>query len=160
MDEITLRWTKKQIHRNLWRVRFMDFEDLLQEAFLVWLTVEKKYPEVSSAHRCALYRTSFVNQIHDLSKRSHKEILSDFELFPEQRASFESIIIVKDLVASAPQGISDVFRVFGFDPQTGPERVPRRFQEESTVDFLRRVTKMDDVEERLLPWLEGAFQCV
>lgn len=56
-------WTAYQIKTNLWRFDSIDcFEDVMQDAKILWWSLEKKYPVVNQmAHFVALYKTSLKN---------------------------------------------------------------------------------------------------
>lgn len=65
-DPPTEGWVTKFINKNLWRVApDYDFEDLFQEALLVYVRVQKKYPEATNL--MPLFMRSFSNEINWLS---------------------------------------------------------------------------------------------
>ena len=71
MDAGVRGWTFNTIKQNYWRVaHYYEFEDLVQDSFIVWKRIVDRYPDVTDAkHRMALYKTAFRNHIHDLSKK-------------------------------------------------------------------------------------------
>jgi hypothetical protein len=69
-------WVFKTIKANYWRVsHYYEFEDLVQDSFIVWKRICDRYPDVKETkHRMALFKTAFRNHIHDLSKKRTKYI--------------------------------------------------------------------------------------
>lgn len=70
-------WTAKQIHKNLWRYDCLnEFQDLMQEARLLFFVLSKKYPIVNEAsHFFALYRTSLTNMFTDKARVMQKSVI-------------------------------------------------------------------------------------
>jgi hypothetical protein len=62
-------WIVNYLKANLWRVaRTMEFDDCLQEAHLVFLRVQRTYPDVvDPPHFMALFKTSWTRRFADLS---------------------------------------------------------------------------------------------
>lgn len=60
-------WVTKQIKRQKWRCdKIYDFEDLIQEGYLIFMKLVAKYPRVTEPQNfMALYKTAFTNFIHD-----------------------------------------------------------------------------------------------
>lgn len=70
MDSGARGWVFNTIQKNYWRVAgYYEFEDLIQDSFIVWRRVADRYPDVELKQRMALFKTSFNNHIHDLSKK-------------------------------------------------------------------------------------------
>jgi DNA-directed RNA polymerase specialized sigma24 family protein len=79
-------WAYNHIAKNKWRLEYInDFEDLLQDAYLVFLKVCDTYPRVvEPAHFMALYKTSLRNFLHDKSREyTRKRDLIDEEFNEE-----------------------------------------------------------------------------
>ena len=70
-------WTIKQIKKNLWRFdRSEDVHDIMQDARLLWVTLEKKYPIVNeSQHFFALYKTSLSRMFIDKARVQQKSVI-------------------------------------------------------------------------------------
>lgn len=62
-------WTRKYLRAHRWRVEWMyDIDDLLQEAYLVFMHVSDVYPRVVDPPAFfALYRRAITNKINDKS---------------------------------------------------------------------------------------------
>ena len=62
------------LRRNFWRLEAtMEYEDVLQEAYVVFLHVAKTYPDIKEAkHFMALFRTAWTNRVTDLSLQDSK----------------------------------------------------------------------------------------
>ncbi len=73
------RWTAHQIRLNKWRFDKADeFEDLMQEAFMVFMKVERAYPVLNNAsHFFALYKTALHRHFHDKTRKLQKQITTD-----------------------------------------------------------------------------------
>ena len=66
-------YTINFIKKNYWKVQSsMEFEDALQQAYLVFLTCIKKYKDVTQKHLMALYKRMLYNQFIDLAKVDSK----------------------------------------------------------------------------------------
>lgn len=78
-------YSKKTCSHHLWRVEHLgfEFEDLLQEAWIVYRTCREKYHYVTEPqHFMSLFMTSLSNRITDLSNKSAAEAdtFSEIEL--------------------------------------------------------------------------------
>lgn len=64
-------WTRNFVKRNLWRLQGqMDHMDLMQEGFVMYATIEDRYPEViEPRHFVALYKSAFRNCVYRLAER-------------------------------------------------------------------------------------------
>lgn len=67
-------WATNFIRKNQWRCdRLHDFDDLLQDAYLVFLKIQERYPRVvHPPHFMALYKRALSNQFHDMSRLRRK----------------------------------------------------------------------------------------
>lgn len=62
-------YTLNFIKKNYWKVRnSMEFEDVLQQAYSVFLTCVEKYKDVEQKHLMALYKRMLYNEFVDLAK--------------------------------------------------------------------------------------------
>lgn len=68
-DPVISGWAVNHLRTNYWRVAgHYEFEDMIQEAWLVFATCRDSYPHVNEArHFTSLFKTAFRNRIHDLS---------------------------------------------------------------------------------------------
>lgn len=68
------QWTKRTIAKHFWRVRGLcEPDDLLQDAWVLFLKLKQKYTTDGPAHFGKLFRTSFANHFHTLSsQRTHR----------------------------------------------------------------------------------------
>lgn len=62
-------WTVRWSSQHLWRVaEAMEWDDVMQEAYLVFLRCSNKYPVLDTPqHFMALYKRAWVNHFNDLS---------------------------------------------------------------------------------------------
>lgn len=70
-------WTANQVRKNLWRFdRAEDFDDIMQDARLLFCTLERKYPIVNeAAHFFALFKTSLLRMFIDKARVRHKSVI-------------------------------------------------------------------------------------
>ena len=66
-DDVPKKWAIKFIRHNQWRCdRIYGFDDLLQEAYLVFLKITEKYPRVNNPQNfMGLYKMALANWFHD-----------------------------------------------------------------------------------------------
>lgn len=71
-------WTSYQIRKNLWRFdKADDFDDVMQEAKLLFFTLGKKYPIVNeAAHFFALYKTSLSRMFIDKARLKQRSVIN------------------------------------------------------------------------------------
>jgi hypothetical protein len=64
------RWAAGFIKRNKWRIdRIYDFDDLMQEAYLIFMRISEKYPRVVEPKNfMGLFKVAFANWFHDRAK--------------------------------------------------------------------------------------------
>lgn len=123
-------WATNHVAANLWRVRRThDFDDLLQEAQLVFLRCAKRYPELDAPqHFMALFQRALTNKVHDLANAATKmsaevpeptapggapwegagELECDGELAVKLRQAPSEITQVLALFLNAPQELLDM----------------------------------------------------
>lgn len=70
-------WTSKQIRKNLWRFdRMEEYRDVMQDAKVLFFTLEKKYPIVNDMrHFFALYRTSLNRMFTDKARLKQRSVI-------------------------------------------------------------------------------------
>lgn len=80
-------WTVNYSRRHFWRVeRSMEFEDVMQEAYIVFLRCASKYPDVETPqHFMALYKMAWANELIELAKEDTKlrAMVSSTPITPE-----------------------------------------------------------------------------
>lgn len=71
----TKTWTIQFLKKNKWRCdRVHDQDDLLQDAYLTFLKISRKYPRVmEQAHFMTLYRRALWNEMHDRARYVHRK---------------------------------------------------------------------------------------
>ena len=61
------------LKRNFWRVEAtMEYEDVLQEAYIVFLRTSRKYSVAEAKHFMSLYKTAWANAFVDLANHDSK----------------------------------------------------------------------------------------
>lgn len=67
-------WLCKYVKKNLWKVGdYIDFEDLIQDGYILFIKLQKKYPDAEIKQFMALFKRSFSNYIYDLRKSNLRE---------------------------------------------------------------------------------------
>lgn len=69
MDRGARMWLYQTARKNFWRVsRWYDLDDLIQDGFIHYWRVTRKYPEAERPQIMSLFKTTYTNHIHDLAK--------------------------------------------------------------------------------------------
>jgi hypothetical protein len=81
-DDRFRNWAAKYITRNKWRCDPIDdFDDLLQDAYLVFRRVKASYPLVHEPkHLMALFKVAIVNEFNDKAKAKSKKESAEISL--------------------------------------------------------------------------------
>ncbi len=68
------KWSASFISKNQWRCeQINDFDDLMQEAYLVFVYVANSYPRVvNDRHFFALFKRAMINKMHDRACRKKR----------------------------------------------------------------------------------------
>lgn len=76
------KWARSYIWANRWRCDSIhDPDDLLQDAYLIFIKVSKAYPKViEAAHFMALFKTALRNQITDQARYVQRKRISHVEI--------------------------------------------------------------------------------
>lgn len=85
-------WTVKTIKKNLWRVApFLDFDDLYQNAFIIFMDCCERYSHVwKASHFMRLYMTCFRNHLNKESNKrtaNAQHAVSNSPLFDSEHSS-------------------------------------------------------------------------
>lgn len=115
-------WTVNFIRANLWRVEAtMDFDDCLQEAYLIFLRVQQRYPDLESAsHFMALYKTSYFNHFTTmtLADSRYREVMpASYSALPAEAQ--QSMVgetdnegVLATAIRQAPREVAMVLNLF------------------------------------------------
>lgn len=114
--------------KNLWRIqRTHTREDAMQEAWVVFLRVAEKYPDIAEPqHFMALFKTAWANKITDLSHKAtanrQEHSLSSTEddavpAFPDSVGSLDNDGLLSIMVKQAPREVLMVLNLFLNAPQ-------------------------------------------
>lgn len=135
-------WTVKYLRANYWRVdtTLYDFEDLLQEARMVYYKVVWKYPLVTEPkHMMALYKRSLSNYICDLSRykqrkdNCHQQLPVDALDLADALSEDNHEGYLNLLLDEAPEELKLILEAFG---------------DQSFLEELRKSTKRRTLEPR------------
>lgn len=148
--------------RNLWRVRpLYDIEDLMGEAYIVFLRIVRKYPRViDPPHFMSLFLSSWSRVLHSMASRRTKsasghvvpvprsrgadgEELDPLDLAATTIPSWQQDEIFRARVAEAPAPVQALIE--GLDRPGRPRRCARRANgtRETTNAYLCRIAKVD-----------------
>ena len=124
MDEGARRWMLKTARANFWRVAsWMEFEDLIQDGYMHYARLVARYHNVKNrAQIMSLFKTTFNNHFHDISKKRTKQIdVPVSDVMPDQQSAdifFElnggSEIDLSNLML-APQQVITALQALGAD---------------------------------------------
>ena len=81
MDASAHGWMVKQAVRHYWRIEsFMSIDDLLQDGRMHFIRISLRYPQVTDKPQVmAIFKRTFINHIHDLSKKKSKHSVEQVE---------------------------------------------------------------------------------
>lgn len=122
-------WTVNYTHPLFWRVEnIMEWKDVLQEAYIVFLRCQAKYPVMDTAqHFMSLYKTAWTRHFIDMTNTAtalrqmvpHKYDLDDGEdmVSAEPVGDTDNDGAVSILVAQAPEEVRRVITLMLNAPQ-------------------------------------------
>ena len=145
-DGVIQKWAASYIRRNQWRCDCIhSFEDLLQEAALIFTKLVKRYPNVTERkHFMALFKTSLKNAIHDHSRYVKRKRTFGVEVpFEEGRIVADNTYLTA-LLAEAPDEVKLALMLLDTEPEEVRKNLPQ--QRENLNMRLCRVAGLDDVD--------------
>lgn len=137
-------WTTNFIHKNQWRCDSLhEFEDLLQDAYLIYLKVCERYPRVVNPRNfMGLYKVTITNWMHDHSrymKRKrviHENTSSDVsELYADRIGDLTHEGQIAASLAAAPQEVTKALFVL----MNKPEQIRNNLKPENLNGRISRV---------------------
>ncbi len=144
-------WTHKFIRQNKWRCdRINGEEDLLQEAYLTFIKISEKYPNVvEPANFMSLYKRAVWNQMHDRARYLQRKRVLHAETSEDVSDLFEGRIgevtnhgHLNLLLAEAPPELRQALLVIVNNPET--LRDERRSKHRENLNMrLRRILGLD-----------------
>lgn len=109
-------YTVTSVNKSLWRFEGrLEREDLLQEAYLVFIKVRSKYANNVDNPKwfMSLYKTALANKLHDLSKGTKTTSLDSEYVEGEE---YSEGYLLK-LLEQAPEEVASVLALFTKAPQ-------------------------------------------
>jgi hypothetical protein len=102
MDASARGWLLKTSVRNYWRVAaWMELDDLIQDGYLHYQRLVNKYPDVTDKpHIMQLFKRTFTNHVHDLSKKRMRTPEQTFSATPHENSDNDGIL---DKAGSEPE---------------------------------------------------------
>lgn len=165
MDQGVRGWIYKTARENLWRVSgHIEFSDLVQDGFMFWHRICVRYPNVTETkHRMGLFKTSFTNHIHDLSKKkSRLDLVTESDLDTPIESMLEGedpgadpdlAFIIRELPPAIMRTLARCIE------SNSPFRLRLDHTRETTNERLCRFAGLDpskrDVQEAVLRYLNG-----
>jgi hypothetical protein len=144
-------WTLKFISKNKWRVDGIhDVDDLLNDAYLIFMKIKQKYPQVvDKPCFMGLYKRAITNWMHDHSryvrrKRAvHDETSVDAaDLFVGRIGEVSSDGYLMALLAEAPPEVRAALHILVTNPEVLRSR-SHNGRRENLNAKLRRILGMD-----------------
>lgn len=101
----------------------MEYEDLMQEAYVVFLKVQQKYPDVEKgAHFMCLFKTAWNNHFTDFTylDTKHRVLIRDSDMVTEEETSFIGALpgdlshsgMLMTAIRQAPSEVQSVVSIF------------------------------------------------
>lgn len=117
-------WAINYINKQLWRMdSYIEFDDLLQDAFEYFLQVKKKYPDVDNPrHFMSLFQSCLRNHFHDLAKQRQRHIT--IEDYCKDTSSEEDMDMLLLEFAECPQLVHELALVL--NNKDTPDNVERK----------------------------------
>ena len=111
-------WAVNFIRKNQWRCdRLHDFDDLLQDAYLVFLKIEERYPRVvHPPHFMALYKRALQNQFHDLARLRKKLRTTFADADAETALEYYPDTYLDAIIAEAPEAAKLAIKLLTSNP--------------------------------------------
>lgn len=145
MDAIARGWLIAVVKDQYWRVAsWYDFDDLVQDGYMVWYRVVQKY-EVeagrvrSRPHLMRLFKRSFINHIHQLAKNktvaSFEIKAADLITFADPWSVLAPAFDVGEyarVVVDAPKAVRPLLRRLLFGAPSPVLRARPRFRADGT----------------------------
>lgn len=118
MDDGARNWLYKYAKKNYWRVAaWMDFDDLIQDGYVEYCEVLKRYPQATEAsHKMRLFQLCFRSKIEDLVRANTKQ-LDDARSDIVEIYDGESVLVLdsfnlQSLILKAPDAIKQALALF------------------------------------------------
>lgn len=126
-DGYVRNWTVGFIKKNLWRCdKVTDFDDLLQDAYLIFVRIRERYPRVvEPRHFMALFRTTMSNEMCNISRRQQQRemAIKDLDCDPCEYAEvcmseFTNEGYLRALLSKAPHEIKRALAIISNEVDT------------------------------------------
>jgi len=121
-DSRVIGYVTNYLTRHYWRIAStMTWEDAQQEACIVFLRVQAKYPDVEAPHLMALFKTAWNNEFNDLSTKN-SEMAEFASSMPDGyegqcMGSTDNDGILATKIRQAPSEVRAVLNLFFSAPQ-------------------------------------------
>lgn len=152
MDQGARAWMLLTVKKNYWRVaHWYGYDDLVQDGFMCWARVVHRYETEkgrvrSRRHLMQLFKTTFSNHIHDLSKQwtksPHEDKILDVIASPSEGESFDGLECEGDacaferLLAEAPQSLRPLLAALLRDGPSKTLRAAYRVRRDGTRETI------------------------
>ena len=172
MDASARKWLLKTSRRHYWRVAaWMEFEDLVQDGYYHWARLVNRYTDVTDRpHLMQLFKRTFSNHIHDLSKkrtRTPEQTLStiphegiDDDEALDKFGSEPELASFRTFISQGPKPVQDVIALFLHDDGCQAIRAQYRHRKDGTRETVNeRLCRLCgyDPEAIDLAWLVRAY---
>ncbi len=141
-DNGTFGWIAKTAVKNHWRVAsWMDVDDLIQDGYEWYFKTRRNYPDVrEDAHAMSLFKTSYTNYLHDLSKKRTglNEVDGPADIDKDQWFALNLVESGLQEFAVLVAGAPDVVK--GFLALFADEKIVKLLRKPYAPDLVRRVT--------------------
>lgn len=157
-NSVFFGWSRKYITENKWRCDpVLDIDDLMQEAYFVFMKVTEAYPKVvEPRHFMAIFKSSLRNHIFTLSRteRNRLNCMSHTEIDPLEIAThikdYNNEGYLRCLLNEAPEELKLFLNAFNDEYLLEEMRKPIRNKETKLREsFNTRLSKLVGLNSRV-----------
>jgi hypothetical protein len=150
-SSVTKNWAAKFIRGNQWRCDSIHgFDDLMQDAYLLFVKVSERYPRVMEPkHFMALYKTTLRNSMHDHARYMqrkrvlHEDTSEDVsDLYADRVGELTNGGYISSLLSKAPLDLRRALDLVTNNPQCLNDGASKRHRENLNMQ-IRRVLNTD-----------------
>ena len=158
--DLVKSYTVSFIRKNKWKCDLiLDNEDLLQEAYIIYMKICESYPNVKTPqHFMSLYKRALGNYIHDLYRYKlrkaeiHKEVSTDemWEAITRRLIGYEHEGFLNALIAEAPEELKLILTAFENEEFLNDLKKPlRKRRKQKRKSYNQRICEYFDLDPKL-----------
>lgn len=156
MDAGARRWLYLTARKNYWRVsQWCEIKDLVQDGHWHWSRIIHKYEVIpgrirSRRHLMGLFKITYTNHLHDLSKRKSRLSEVSFEELPPSIVARMQYSAAQDLIGLAPPLVKLAFVAIMSDDGSRRLRSHYRVKEGARETLNERLCRLTGLDPRVI----------